>query len=86
MVADLYPKHMKEDPATVILGMTVEFDRSKKLAYIKQEAAVLDLLNSIFKEWDEVDLNLLPKVPLPVPPRNLSKRDQELMKITLPSD
>ena len=26
MVADLYPKHTKEDPATVILGMTVEFE------------------------------------------------------------
>ena len=86
MVADLYPKHTKEDPATVILGMTVEFDRSKNLAYIKQEAAVLDLLNSTFKEWNEVDLSSLPKVPLPVPPRNLSKRDQELMKINLPSD
>lgn len=71
MIATLYPNHTKEDPATIILGMSVTFDREKGTATLRQEAAVIDLLNSCYPEWNGVDLNSLPKIPLLPPPSTI---------------
>ena len=79
MISTLYPNHTKEDPATIILGMTVSFDRERKTATLRQEAAIVDLLNSCYPEWESVGLETLPKVPLPPPPAQLGKKDRLLI-------
>ena len=59
--------------------MTVSFDREKKTATLRQEAAIVDLLNSCYPEWESVGLETLPKVPLPPPPAQLGKKDRLLI-------
>jgi hypothetical protein len=85
MIQESYPHHTTEDPVTIILGMTISRDRKAKMVTLKQEAAVIDTLQHL-PDWTTIPLEQLPQLPLPPPPRKLSKHDQYLMSQPLSAE